>query len=375
MNSQIRTTSYNLVPTIRIRRSPFWEGVVKAGMKECSVYNHMLFPSAFDSVIQDYRHLKTRVQIWDVGCQRQVEIAGKDANRLVQMVTPRYTGDMRFGECYYAPAVNDAGRMLNDPLLLKLSDDRYWFSVADSDLLLWIGGVAAGADLDVEVDEPDVSPLAVQGPLADCLMERVFGPSVRAIKFFQFKILEFNGNQHPVARSGYSKQGGFEIYVVGSVHAMPIWHALMEAGRNLGARAGCPNLIERIESGFLSYGSDITREHTPYESGLGRYCDAERAVGFLGREALLRELSAGLKRQIRALSIDGPPVPTCDRPWPVTSRGLAAGRVTSAAWSPDFQKNVSIGMIEAGYWSEGTRVDVKAPDGIRRATVHTRFFN
>ena len=233
-------------PSRRLRRTPFSEGVEAAGVKAYSVYNRMLLPTVFRSVEEDYRHLKTAVQVWDVAVERQVELRGPDASRLMQMLTPRDLRGMMPGQCYYVPMVDETGGMLNDPVALKLSEDRWWISIADSDLLLWVKGLAYGYRLDVLVDEPDVSPLAVQGPLADDLMERVFGGGVRAIKFFRFGWFDFQGTSFVIARSGYSKQGGFEIYVEGTQNGMPLWNALMEAGKDLDVHAGCPNAIERI---------------------------------------------------------------------------------------------------------------------------------
>ena len=257
-------------PSRRLRRTPFSDGVEAAGVKAYTVYNHMLLPTVFRSIVEDYHHLKSAVQIWDVSVERQVELRGPDAARLMQMLTPRDLRGMHAGQCYYVPIVDETGGMLNDPVALKLAEDRWWISIADSDLLLWVKGIANGYRLDVLVDEPDVSPLAVQGPRADELMARVFGDAVKDIKFFRYGWFDFQGRSIVVARSGYSKQGGFEIYVEGSDIGMPLWNALMEAGKDLDVYAGCPNLIERIEGGLLSYGNDMNDDNTPHECGLGK---------------------------------------------------------------------------------------------------------
>ena len=239
-------------PSRRLRRTPFSAGVEREGVKAYTVYNRMLLPTVFESVEADYHHLKKHVQVWDVSCERQIELRGPDASRLMQMLTPRDLRAMLPGQCFYVPIVDETGGMLNDPVAVKLSEDRWWISIADSDLLFWVKGIAHGYRLDVLVDEPDVSPLAVQGPKADDLMARVFGDSVRDIRFFRFGHFDFEGHDMVVARSGYSKQGGFEIYVQDSAAGMPLWDALFAAGQDLEVRAGCPNLIERIESGLLS---------------------------------------------------------------------------------------------------------------------------
>ena len=333
----------------------------------------MLLPLQFISAEEDYWHLKSHVQVWDVSCQRQVELKGGDAGTLAQMLTPRFLGDMQVNQCRYCPAVDQNGGMLNDPVVVKLSDDRYWFSLADSDLLLWANGIAVGAGLDVRVFEPEVFPLAIQGPKSDKLMERVFGTRVLKLAFFQLGYFEFQGTRLPIARSGWSKQGGFEIYVCGTEAAMPIWNALFEAGQDLQVRPGGPNHSERIEAGLLSYGTDMTSEHTPHECGLARYCDVDRSHTCIGREALTKT-EQGWTREIRWLTVDGDPVPVCHSPWQVEAHGEFAGYVTSASWSPGFSTNVALGMIEAVHWDDGTQVGVHTSDGVRKATVHERSF-
>lgn len=364
-----------LSPSRRLRRTPYSEGVERAGVKACTVYNHMLLPTVFRSLAEDCDHLKSAVQIWDVACERQVEVRGPDAARLVQMLTPRDLRKMAVGQCCYVPMVDEAGGMLNDPVAVKLAEDRFWISIADSDLLFWIMGVAHGKRLDVQVSEPDVSPLAVQGPLADDLMARVFGNGVRAVRFFRFGMFEFRGVPMAIARSGYSKQGGFEIYVEGAQHGMPIWDALMEAGRDLDVRAGCPNLIERIEGGLLSYGNDMTRANNPYECGLGKFCATEMAGGSIGAAALAKVAKDGAARQIRPVAIAGGPVPLCMTAWPVTVGGKATGQVTSAVWSPGAGTNVAIGMIDAAHWSAGTDIVVHTPDGPRDGEIRAQYFH
>ena len=362
-------------PSRRLRRTPFSPGVEAAGVRAYTVYNHMLLPTVFRSVEEDYHHLKSAVQLWDVACERQVEIRGPDAGRLVQMLTPRDLRAMLPGQCYYVPMVDETGGMLNDPVAVKLAEDRYWISIADSDLLLWIKGIVWGMRLDVLVDEPDVHPLAVQGPRSEDVMAAVFGESVRAVRFFRFGWFDFQGTPLVIARSGYSRQGGFEIYLDGAHLGMPLWNALMEAGAAHDIHAGCPNLIERIEGGLLSYGNDMTRANTPHECGLGKFCNTLTAIGCVGRDALLRVAQEGPVRQIRALAIEGDAVPSCLEAWAVTDGGgKRVGQVTSAAWSPDHGTNVAIGMVRMTHWEPGTRVEVQTPDGPRAAEVQPGFW-
>jgi dimethylsulfoniopropionate demethylase len=239
---------------------------------------------------------------------------------------------------------------------------------------LWVKGVAQGYRLDVLVDEPDVSPLAVQGPKADDLMANVFGDSIRALRFFRYGWFTFAGRDMLIARSGYSKQGGFEIYVEGSEFGMPLWNALMEAGKPLDVHAGCPNGIERVEGGLLSYGNDMTDDNTPHECGLGKFCNTATAIGCIGRDALMRVASDGPMKQIRPIRIDADTLPGCDRAWPLMAGSTRVGQVTSAAISPDFGSGVAIGMVRMTHWDPGTALWVETPAGRFDARVEEKFW-
>ncbi|MEM7303297.1 MAG: dimethylsulfoniopropionate demethylase [Pseudomonadota bacterium] len=366
---------YTISHSRRIRGTPFTIGVEEEGVKAYTVYNRMLLPTVFEDVEADCHHLKNHVQVWDVSVERQVEINGPDASKLMQLLTPRDLSGMKSDQCYYVPIVDENGKMLNDPVAIKHSDDRWWISIADSDLLLWVKGLAVGAQFSVRVFEPDVSPLAVQGPKADALMESVFGSDVLDIRFFRQKRVWFENTSFVVSRSGYSKQGGYEIYVEGTKHGMPLWNALFEAGKDLEVRAGCPNLIERIESGLLSYGNDMTMQNTPLECGLEKFCKPAEGDDFIGRAALTKELKTGPKRQIRPVSIPGEPLPPARNIWPLFDGINEVGQVTSSAWSPDFQTNVAIGMVNKTHWDIGTELTAITPEGARTARIQEAFWN
>lgn len=353
----------------RLRNTPFTKRVEEAGVSSYTVYNHMLLPTVFESLEADYHHLKNAVQVWDVACERQIEITGPDAKWLVQMLTPRDLTNLEVGKCFYVPMVDESGGMLNDPVLLKLDEDKFWFSIADSDLIFWIKGLAYGLNLKTTIREPDVSPLAVQGPKSEELMASIVGNSIKELGFFRFARFKFKSLDLLIARSGYSKQTGFEIYVEDFKLGEAIWDSLFEAGRKLDVKAGCPNLIERIEGGLLSYGNDMTNENTPHESGLSKFCDTKQAIKCVGREALLKEISDGPWRQIRYLEISGDPLPPCRTAWEIRSDNIFVGRVTSSAWSPDFETNAAIGMIHRDHWEPGNVLIVDTPDGPREIVI------
>lgn len=362
-----------VVPSRRVRGTPFTPGVQAAGVKAYTVYNHMLLPSYFESYEADYRHLKEHVQVWDVAVERQVSVKGPDALKLMRQMSPRDMDKMADDQCYYAPICDHDGGMLNDPVLIKIADDHYWMSIADGDLLQWALGLAVGQGLDVEVVEPDVSPLAVQGPKADELMARVFGDVVRDIKFFRYKRLAFEDTEFVVARSGWSKQGGFEIYVDGAEYGMPLWNRLFDAGEDLNVRAGCPNLIERIEGGLLSYGSDMRRENTPVEAGLARFCNSPEE--YIGKSVIEEQKTQGPNQILRPLAIDGSgDLPHNASGWDVYADEKQVGLIASAVWSPDFNTNVSIGMIDREHWEPGTVLQVDTGAEVRSATVQEKFW-
>ena len=354
----------------RTRSTPFTRRVTENGVKAYTVYNRMLLPTVFESVEADYHHLKKHVQVWDVACERQVEVAGPDARELVQLVTPRSLVKMQDDQCYYIPMVNDKGGMINDPVAVKISDDRFWISLADSDMLYWLKGLALGKGLNVDVFEPDVSPLGIQGPKSDDLMADIVGDRIRTLGFFRHAQFSIGGKDYLVARSGWSKQGGFEIYLDGSENGEKVWDILFEAGEKYNVRAGCPNGIERIEGGLLSQGNDMTEENSPIECGLGKYCHREAMLICIGGEALREEKKAGPKQIIRGLTIEGDRIPSCTSPWPLTNlNGERVGQITSAAWSPDFGINIAIGMVDKHHWDSGSQLNVLTPIDNRGATV------
>ena len=337
--------AFTLAVSPRLRSTPFHDRVLAAGVQAFSVYNHMLLPVMYESLEADYRHLLERVQLWDVAGERQVEIRGRDALALVELMTPRDIGRCAIGQCKYAPVVDEHGGIVNDPLILRLAEDHFWVSVADSDVLLWAKGIAAGRGFDVHVGEPDVSPLALQGPFADDVAEAVFGAWTRSLRFFRFRETEIDGIPVVVARSGWSKQGGFEIYLRDGSRGGALWDRIRDAGEPYGIRPGSPNLIERIESRLISYGTDVTLEHDPFEAGLEAYCDLDKPAEYLARAALaVRRGRQPVRRLERVVIAGGRVEPNSDY-LPLDVAGRSAGHVTSAAYSPRLERNVALAMI------------------------------
>ncbi len=379
-NQKIMSQSIKLNMSRRIRRTPYTNLVEEHGVSDFTVVNHMLLPKGFkNSVENDYWHLSKNVQIWDVSCQRQVQISGPDAFKLVQKLTPRSIKKMETGKCFYIPILNENAGMINDPVLLKLDDDMYWISIADSDILLWAKGYAIGLNLDVNIQEPDVYPLAIQGPKAEELMISVFGKDIKKIKFFNYRVMDFMGTKQIIARSGYSKQDGFEIYfkthdkLFDSIEmGEQLWKTLWKAGQKFNITPGCPNLIDRIEGGLMSYGNDFTSENNPLECNLEKYCQSDDNHDFIGREALKEIQKNGVKQKIRGIVFDGDPCSGIGQPLPVLSKDdKKIGQVTSGIYSPRVKKNIGLSMILKDYWSVGEEVKVLSSDNVLRKGMIT----
>jgi dimethylsulfoniopropionate demethylase len=368
--------SDGLMMTRRIRRTPYTARVEQAGVRGYSVYNRMILPKSFAmSVEEAYWHLREHVQIWDVSVQRQVEIAGPDAATLVQWMTPRDLSRAEVGRCYYVPIVDQSGGMLNDPVLLKLAEDRFWLSIADGDLLLYVKGLIIGRGLQAHAFEPDVNPLAIQGPKAEALMVDLFGPAIADLRFYRFTHVDFMGTRQIVARSGFSPMDGFEIYLDDSALGPALWDAVVAAGQSHDIAPGGPNLIDRIEGGLLGYGNEMTSANNPLEMGFGRFCRLDGTIDCIGLEALQRIEAAGPTRAIRGVRFGEVPGPACTTPWPVHCGDIEVGQVTSAAWSPRLKTHVGLSLIDCAHWDPGTDVTVTLPDGTRQAgTVETLPF-
>ena len=358
----------------RTRKSPFYDATVEWGAKAFTIYNHMLMPLYYDSPEADYWHLMKGVTLWDVAVERQVEITGPDALRLTQMLTPRNLSRFRIGQCKYAPIIAEDGGMINDPLILRLGEDHFWLSLADSDVLLWARGVAYGLGLNVTVREPDVSPLALQGPKADLVAAALFGDWIHDLRFFRFRELEWEGIPLVIARSGWSKQGGYELYLRDGRFGVELWNRVMTAGKPFAIAPAAPSGIERVESGLLSYGNDMTLENNPFEIGLEQYCDLEQEADFIGKAALRQIVAAGIKQKLVGLIIQGERLPGNEHHWPLLYDATlhdttSCGHVTSATYSPRLQRNIALAMVPIAFAKAGTSLIVETPQGRRQAIV------
>ena len=361
--------SFSIAKSRRLRGTPYTSRIEKQGVTAYTIYNHMLLPAAFGSIEDSYHHLKQYVQIWDVAAERQVEISGKDSAKLVQLMTCRDLSKSKDGRCYYCPIIDDNAGLINDPVVLRLNENKWWVSLADSDVILFAKGLAIGNKFDVKIFEPDVDIMAIQGPKSFELMEKVFGDKIVNLKFFGFDYFEFGGDKHLIARSGWSKQGGYEIYVEHNVSGLKLYDHLFEIGKEFNIKPGCPNLIERIESGLLSYGNDIDNGDNPYECGFDKYINIDSEVNFLGKEKLKKIKSEGIEKKLMGVMLDIDKISITGSLDLSDQDNNIIGELRSACYSPHFKKVIGIAMLNKPYFEVSQTFKISINDSVFEGKV------
>jgi len=351
--------TFSIAKSRRLRSTPYTSRIEKQGVTAYTSYNHMLLPAAFGSLEDSYHHLKKNVQIWDVAGERQVEVSGKDSAKLVQLMTCRDLSKSKDGRCYYCPIIDDNAGIINDPVVLRLNKDRWWISIADSDVILFAKGLAIGNKYDVKIFEPNVDIMAVQGPKSFDLMEKIFGTEIKQLKFFGFDYFDFKGKKHLIARSGWSKQGGYEIYVEHTKSGLELYDHLFEIGKEFDVKPGCPNLIERIESALLSYGNDMDINDNPFECGFDKYVNLDTDVDFLGKDKLKKIKSDGINRKLVGLIIDAKEISLTKSLEIKDENNNSVGELRSACFSPHFKTVIGIAMINKPFWSPSQIVKIE----------------
>jgi len=351
--------TFSIAKSRRLRSTPYTARIEKQGVTAYSIYNHMLLPAAFGSIEDSYNHLKKNVQVWDVAGERQVEITGNDSAKLVQLMTCRDLSKSKDGRCYYCPIIDDKGGLINDPVVLRLSLNRWWLSIADSDVILFAKGLAIGNKFDVQISEPNVNILAVQGPKSFKLMENIFGNKITKLKFFGFDYFEFKGTKHLIAQSGWSKQGGYEIYVENTNSGLELYDYLFEAGKEFDVKPGCPNLIERIESGLLSYGNDMDNNDNPFECGFDKFINLDSDIIFLGKENLKKIKLDGIKKKLMGVQIEAKAINVSGSIDLKDENNIKIGELRSGCYSPRFQKVLGIAMIKKPFWEVSQIVKIQ----------------
>jgi len=359
----------------QIRKSPYFDATVRWGAKAFSVYNHMYIPRDFGDPEENFWNLVNDAILCDVGAERQVEITGPDAAEFVQMLTPRDLSKLAVGQCKYILITNADGGILNDPILLRLAENHFWISLADSDILLWAQGVAVHSGLDVSIREPDVSPLQLQGPRSGDVMTALFGESIKDLRYYWLREAELDGIPLVVSRTGWSSELGYELYLRDGTRGDELWETIMASGQPLGLKPGHTSTIRRIEGGMLSYHADADIHTNPYELGMDRLVNPDMAAAFIGKAALRRIRDTGVTRKQVGLHLDGPPLSGPNTTfWPIGVGGDVVGKVTSAVYSPRLERNIALAIVSVENAALGTIVDVETATGPRKATVVEKPF-
>ena len=347
----------------RVRSTPFTKKIEEQGVKSYTVYNHMLLPTSFSNVDEEYLHLKKDVQLWDVSVQREIEISGKDAHQLVQLMTCRDLSKSKVGSCYYVPLIDSNGGMVNDPLIYKLEDNIWRVCIADSDVLLYAKGIAAGKKLNVKIFEANIDTLAVQGPKSFKLMEDVFGKKISELKFFKYNFFKFKNNKFLISRSGFSKQGGYEIHVENVKAGLELYDYFFEVGKKYNIKPGAPNHAERIEGGLLSYGNDMLISDNPFECGFEKLVHLNDNVEFIGKDSLKKILKNGIKRKLMGVKINSDTLNLTSVDL-LNKKKQIIGNLRSAAFSPTFKKIVGIAMINKEYCKNNEIFNINLNDNL-----------
>ena len=358
----------------RLRRSPFFNATLEGGCRNYTVYNHMLLPTAYDDLEKEYWKLLNDVTVWDVSVERQVEITGPDGFAFTNLLTPRDLTKCKVGQGKYVVITADDGGIINDPVLLRLGENHFWLALADSDVLLWAMGVAYSSGMDVQIREPDVSPMQIQGPKSKLVMQSLFGDEVLELAYYYFLERDLDGIPVIVTRTGWTGEVGFEIYLRDGSRGEELWDRVMVAGKPYNISATGPSDIRRIEAGILNYGIDVTLDTNPYEAGLGWLVDLEQEADFVGKEALRRIKATGAKRKLVGVEIAGDPLDLNMTPWSVSVDGREVGRVTSAVYSPRLEKNIGYAMVPIESSEIGSTLTVATPAEDRQATVVPKPF-
>ena len=343
----------------QIRKGPFFDATVRWGAKGFSVYNHMYIPRDFGDPEQNFWNLINDAILCDVAVERQVQIKGPDAGKFVQMMSPRDLSNMQVGQCKYVILTNQFGGILNDPVLLKVSEDCYWFSLADSDILFWAQGLAVNNSYDVAITEPDVSPIQLQGPKSKEIMVKIFGNQVLDIKYYWFKKFNLNGIDLIISRTGWSSEFGYEIFLLNFEDGDELYETLMQSGKGLGLHPGHTSTIRRIEGAMLSYHSDMDINTNPFELGMDKFIDLDKGFNFIGKNALLNIKKNGITRkQVGIILHNNPMEGPNTRHWDIKKEDKYIGKVTSAVYSPRLKQNIGLALVNINYSNIGSRFSV-----------------
>ena len=351
------------------KKSPFFEATLRAGCSAYDIYNHMLHPNTYDDPVTEYWELVNGVTLWDVAVERIVEISGPDAGEFTNRLTCRDLTRCAVNQGKYMLVTAPDGGIVNDPVLLRIDENRWWMALSDSDAGLYAMGAAINSGLNVQVTHPPVYPVQVQGPKSKDVMQTLFGDWILDMKYYWCEQTDLDDIPVVISRTGWTAVVGYEIYLRDPARADELWNKILEAGEPHGIRVIASSDIRRIEAGIFDYGADMGLENNPFEfMGLERLVE-EQDGDYIGKEALERIRREGVRRKMVGIELDGAPLER----WPVEywpaidDEGGAIGLVTSATYSPRLEKNIGFVWVPIELAEPGNELTVDSSEGMLNA--------
>ena len=373
---QSGATPVEMLISTRVRKSPYWHLSMEAGCWRATVYNRIYHPRGYvrpqdGGAMAEYDALVNHVSLWNVAVERQIQVKGPDADAFVNYVITRDATLIKPMHGKYVILCNEDGGILNDPVLLRLAEDEYWFSLADSDLELWLRGVNVGLGYDVSIGEIDVAPVQIQGPKSEALMVDLFGERVRDIPFYGLMEGEVAGHPVVVSQTGFSGEKGYEIYLRdATLYAEDLWHTLLEIGERHQLMVIAPAHHRRIAAGILSWGQDMDQETLPFQCNLGYQVPRKKAANYIG-EQKLNEVRAAIeagkppfRNVLVGITFGGMPVTDYAHDfWLISAAegGDPLGYVTSPWFSPELETNIALAYVPWKMRAIGTALCVHLP--------------
>ena len=369
-------TQVEMLISTRVRKSPYWHLSMEAGCWRATVYNRIYHPRGYvrpedGGAMVEYDALVNHVTLWNVAVERQIQVKGPDAERFVDTVITRSAKRIPVMQGKYVILCNEAGGVLNDPVLLRVAEDEFWFSLSDSDLEWWLRGLNVGLKHNVSISEIDVAPVQIQGPKSEALLVDLFGERVRDIPFYGLMEGQVRGRDVIVSQTGFTGEKGYEIYLKdATLHAEDLWYALLEAGERHNLMVTAPAHHRRIAAGILSWGQDLDQETLPFQCNLGYQVPRRKRGHYIGKEALeaaRAAMEAGqppFRNVLVGLVFGGKPVTDYANDfWLVSPAGGGepVGYVTSPWFSPELETNIALAYVPWALRGIGTLFEVQLP--------------
>jgi aminomethyltransferase len=340
-------------------KTPFYEHHVKAGGKMVP-FAGFLMPVQYQGIIEEHRHVRSAAGLFDVSHMGEIEVRGPEALKFVSFVTVNDPAALEVNQVQYSAMCYQDGGIVDD-LLVYRYPEHYFLVVNASNLakdFAWLQEQAKGFDVTLTNTSDRVAQLALQGPKAEPLLQKICDLKLSDMKFYWFKVGKVDGVEMLVSRTGYTGEDGFELYF-DIKHADQIWNALFKAGKEFDLRPiglGARDSL-RLEMKYCLYGNDIDQSTSPLEAGLGWITKLKKAGEFNGRDVLLKQKAEGVKRKLIGFELEGNAFPR--QHYKMFKDGAQVGEVASGVFSPSVARGIGTGYIKAEFSAIGTPFQVE----------------